>query len=199
MLGGFLQSTNNLVVLSGDSHNAWAFELTLDGVPVGVEFAGTSVSSDGYESVSVPMWDFFGGIGFQMWRSAWLVSNAPGLKYTNPIDRGFAIMRVTPYEMVSEYYFLGSTVAPDYRSNSYPYGAEGVSNSTWNGKYYCEGVKTIEGSKKLTTNVACKSTFGNGMDPLDGSSNVYGTGSAHVLTVSLFSIVICVTSFLFVW
>lgn len=163
------------------------------------------------------MWDFFGGIGFQMWRSAWLVSNAPGLKYTNPIDRGFAIMRVTPYEMVAEYYFMGSTVAPDYRSNSYPYGADGiffpflfermsvdfdfkgVSNSTWNGKYYCEGVKTIEGSKKLTTNVACKSTFGNGMDPLDGSSNVYGTGSAHVLTVSLFSIAICVTSFLFVW
>lgn len=40
----------NLVVLSGDSHNAWAYDLAQDGRPAGVEFAGHAVTSPGYES-----------------------------------------------------------------------------------------------------------------------------------------------------
>ena len=40
-----------LVVLSGDSHNAWFNNLTtLAGEKVGVEFAGSSVTSPGFES-----------------------------------------------------------------------------------------------------------------------------------------------------
>jgi alkaline phosphatase D len=42
----------NLIVLSGDSHNAWAYDLAQDGKPAGVEFAGHSVTSPGYESAS---------------------------------------------------------------------------------------------------------------------------------------------------
>ena len=45
------QSANaDLVVISGDSHNAWAFNLAESGRPAGVEFAGQSVTSPGYES-----------------------------------------------------------------------------------------------------------------------------------------------------
>ena len=40
----------DMVVISGDSHNAWAFNLQQDGKPAGVEFAGQSVTSPGYES-----------------------------------------------------------------------------------------------------------------------------------------------------
>jgi alkaline phosphatase D len=40
----------NLVVISGDSHNAWAYDLAQDGKPAGVEFAGHAVTSPGYES-----------------------------------------------------------------------------------------------------------------------------------------------------
>jgi len=39
----------DLVVLSGDSHNAWAYELANDKRPAGVEFGGHSVSSPGME------------------------------------------------------------------------------------------------------------------------------------------------------
>ncbi|AHE56712.1 alkaline phosphatase D family protein [Sphingomonas sanxanigenens] len=42
----------DLVVLSGDSHNSWAFDLAQQGRPAGVEFAGHSVSSSGYETVT---------------------------------------------------------------------------------------------------------------------------------------------------
>lgn len=40
----------DLIVLSGDSHNGWAFDLPADGKPAGVEFAGHSVTSPGFES-----------------------------------------------------------------------------------------------------------------------------------------------------
>jgi alkaline phosphatase D len=44
----------NLVVLSGDSHNGWFTSLTtLAGVKVGVEFATSSVTSPGFESVGL--------------------------------------------------------------------------------------------------------------------------------------------------
>jgi len=39
----------NTVVISGDSHNAWAYDLAQDGKPAAVEFAGHSVTSPGYE------------------------------------------------------------------------------------------------------------------------------------------------------
>lgn len=42
----------NLVVISGDSHNAWAYDLAQDGAAVGVEFAGQSVTSNGIEGDS---------------------------------------------------------------------------------------------------------------------------------------------------
>ena len=40
----------NLVTLSGDSHNAWAFDLTEGGTAAGVEFATHSVTSPGFEA-----------------------------------------------------------------------------------------------------------------------------------------------------
>ena len=40
----------NTVVISGDSHNGWAYNLSHDGRPAAVEFAGHSVSSPGFES-----------------------------------------------------------------------------------------------------------------------------------------------------
>lgn len=40
----------NLVVLTGDTHNGWAFDLGHDGRPAGVEFAGQSVTSSGFEA-----------------------------------------------------------------------------------------------------------------------------------------------------
>ncbi|WP_445190830.1 alkaline phosphatase D family protein [Sphingomonas sp. Tas61C01] len=38
------------VVISGDSHNAWAYDLAQDGKPAAVEFAGQGVTSPGYEA-----------------------------------------------------------------------------------------------------------------------------------------------------
>jgi alkaline phosphatase D len=50
LLRSALDADANLLVLSGDSHNGWAFDLDLAGTPVGAEFAGSSVTSPGLEA-----------------------------------------------------------------------------------------------------------------------------------------------------
>jgi alkaline phosphatase D len=50
LLGAAQSARANLVVLSGDSHNAWAFDLAREGTAAGVEFAGHAVSSPGFEA-----------------------------------------------------------------------------------------------------------------------------------------------------
>jgi alkaline phosphatase D len=49
LLGAAQSAGANLVVLSGDSHNAWGFDLAHEGAPAGVEFAGQSVASLGID------------------------------------------------------------------------------------------------------------------------------------------------------
>jgi alkaline phosphatase D len=51
-LAACAQHGSNVLVLSGDSHNAWAHNLPggKDGAPAALEFAGTSVTSPGMES-----------------------------------------------------------------------------------------------------------------------------------------------------
>ena len=51
-----LDANANLIVLSGDTHNAWAFDLDLGGSAAGVEFGGQSVTSPGIEG-SLPKVD----------------------------------------------------------------------------------------------------------------------------------------------
>ncbi len=51
LLGAAQVARADLVVLAGDSHNAWASNLTHKGKPVGTEFAVHSVSSPGFESL----------------------------------------------------------------------------------------------------------------------------------------------------
>jgi len=42
---------SKLVVLAGDTHNAWTSQLTYEGKIAGVEFGGTSVSSPGLDVI----------------------------------------------------------------------------------------------------------------------------------------------------
>ena len=50
LLDSAIAARANLITLSGDSHNAWAFDLASGGRPAGVEFAGHSVASLGFEA-----------------------------------------------------------------------------------------------------------------------------------------------------
>ncbi|WP_375404807.1 alkaline phosphatase D family protein [uncultured Sphingomonas sp.] len=89
----------DLVVLSGDSHNAWAYDLEHDGEPVGVELAGHSVSSLGLEKR-------FGGDAPSIARD--FVRLNPGLKWCDTSRRGYLTVDLTPERVESEWLFLAS-------------------------------------------------------------------------------------------
>lgn len=93
----------NLVVLSGDSHNAWAYDLTGDGRPVGVEFAGHSVTSSGYESlVRVDPRTVAAG----------LIAASPELKWCDTSKRGYMAVTLTPERASSDWVMLDTIRTP---------------------------------------------------------------------------------------
>lgn len=92
----------NLIVLSGDSHNAWAYDLGQNGKPVGVEFAGHSVTSPGYEAAS--------GVDPKLIAATLVRSNAE-LKWCDTSRRGYMAMTLTPSSATNEWIMLDTIKA----------------------------------------------------------------------------------------
>ena len=88
----------NLVVLSGDSHNAWAFDLDRKGARVGVEMAGTSVTSPGAESSIRWMKPD------ELARAT--MARNPQLKWCDMSQRGYMAVELTLASATSEFRFL---------------------------------------------------------------------------------------------
>ncbi|MXO51794.1 alkaline phosphatase [Erythrobacter gaetbuli] len=88
----------NLVSLAGDTHNAWAFDLTHGGERVGVEFGGQSVTSPGFENFlpQLKPADIAGA----------LVERNPELKWMDASRRGYMAVELTPSSATSEFRFL---------------------------------------------------------------------------------------------
>ena len=98
MLRNGLDADANLIVLSGDSHNAWAFDLAEQGTPAGVEFGGQSVTSPGLEA------------GFKTADpravAAGFVGSSPELRWADTSGRGYMTVTITPERATSEWLFL---------------------------------------------------------------------------------------------
>ena len=88
----------NLVVLAGDTHNAWAFQLDHAGEAAGVEFAGQSVTSPGFESylTSLPPQDL----------ARAMVAKNPQLAWTETSRRGYMAVELTPGHAACEWRML---------------------------------------------------------------------------------------------
>ncbi len=102
----FLRSSQamgaNLVVVSGDSHNGWAYDLKQDGKAAGVEFAGHSVTSPGYESA--------GRIDPKIVAAA-LVGANPELKWADTSQRGYMAMTITPNRVSNDWIMIDTIKA----------------------------------------------------------------------------------------
>ena len=88
----------NLVVLAGDSHNAWANNLASGKAAAGVEFGGHSVTSPGAE-------------GSLHWikpdrLAADTVALNPGLAWCDTAQRGYMAVELTPARSTCEWRFL---------------------------------------------------------------------------------------------
>ncbi len=96
-----------LVVLAGDTHNAWSSQLTTpSGAIVGVEFGCAGVSSTGLESV-------LGEDNANLF-SPLVVSLVDDLKQSNLALRGYLHLRVTPESVEASHRFVSTVFSMDY-------------------------------------------------------------------------------------
>lgn len=100
LLKSALEADANLLVLAGDTHNGWAFELGHEGAAAGVEFGVHSVSSPGFENYLsfVPPADL----------AAALVATNEGLKWADTAQRGYMVVELTRARATTEYRFTGN-------------------------------------------------------------------------------------------
>lgn len=107
LLGGAQEAGANLVVLSGDSHNGWAFDLDREGRPAGVEMGGHSVTSPGFEA-------YVGRTPPAAVARALLAAN-PQLAWTDTSHRGYLTVELGPGRAVGEWLFLDTVRARSTR------------------------------------------------------------------------------------
>jgi len=96
LLAAAQRANADLVTLSGDSHNAWAFDLTHDGRPAGIEIGGHSVTSPGYESYTRGISDAA--------RVAALRRSSPQLQWANTEDRGYVTVALTREKVTANWH-----------------------------------------------------------------------------------------------
>lgn len=102
LLGAAQRADADLVMLSGDSHNAWAYALSEDGRPAGVEFAGHSVTSGGMEG-SCAADPKVVARGF--------VAANKELQWADTSQRGYMMIEVTPAQVTGEWRFMRTVKA----------------------------------------------------------------------------------------
>lgn len=90
----------NLIVLSGDSHNGWANDLSAGGKRAGVEFAGHSVTSPGFEA-------YVGRVPPQQLAAALVAAN-PDLKWADTAHRGYMTVSLSETRAESTWHFLNT-------------------------------------------------------------------------------------------
>ncbi|MBY6185391.1 alkaline phosphatase D family protein [Marinobacter hydrocarbonoclasticus] len=112
VLGTALAANSNLVVLAGDTHNAWANNLSdASGNPVGVEFATASVSSPGLEEyLNIAPEDVVA-------TEAGIASLVEGLEYLNAADRGYMTVTFTADKAVAQWRFVADIKSDIYQLN----------------------------------------------------------------------------------
>lgn len=129
ILGTVKSFNKNLVVLAGDTHNAWANNLKdMNGNFVGVEFATASVTSPGLEqylNISAPEVPA---------TEAGIKQLIDDLQYLNVSDRGFMVVSFTSDKVTSTWHFVDTITSASYQENTerqaelkYVIGSDGLS------------------------------------------------------------------------
>lgn len=93
-----LSADANLVVLAGDTHNGWVFDLGHEGERVGIEFGVSSVSSPGFES-------YLSAVPADQLASL-VVGENDELQWADTSQRGYMVVELTPARATTEYRFV---------------------------------------------------------------------------------------------
>lgn len=103
----FNGKANNVVVLAGDTHSSWAFDLQNDKAEaVGVEFATPSVTSPGFEN--------FLPLPAKRLEQA-TIEASPELKYFDAPNRGWMELHLTPERASAKWQYVSTVHELDYQ------------------------------------------------------------------------------------
>ncbi|MEO0410371.1 MAG: alkaline phosphatase D family protein [Pseudomonadota bacterium] len=105
VLGHARKHGQNVVVLAGDTHNAWVSELADTQGPVAHEFATASVSSPGFEGY-VPADPAIIEKGF--------LDASPTLKWVDAQHRGYLTMRFTHKDVETQFHRISTVKSTEY-------------------------------------------------------------------------------------
>jgi alkaline phosphatase D len=102
-----LENANNTLVLSGDTHNAWAFNLqkNLGDAPYAVELATPGVTSPGMD----------GGLPIDLdFAKQQIRAVSPELAYLNNRERGYMTVTLTPETATAAWYFIDDILSREF-------------------------------------------------------------------------------------
>ena len=99
LLAAAQRADANLVVVTGDSHNCWAYDLPEGGKPAGVEFGGHSVSSPGFESATQ-------GTDPMVIARDLVAANKAELRWSDTSNRGYMHLSLTSEAATNEWVFM---------------------------------------------------------------------------------------------
>ena len=95
----------NTIVITGDSHTAWANEINDDEGRVAVEFGATSITSPSDASFFQPF-----GIDF----AASTIARNPHVKWNDPVLHGYIVLTLTPAQALAEFFTVSTILEAQY-------------------------------------------------------------------------------------
>lgn len=103
----FRRHANNAVVLAGDTHSSWAFDLHNDsGEAVAVEFGTPSVSSPGFETfLPLPESELV----------AAFMRSSPEMRYMRGLGRGWMELDITRERVSTQFIYVSTVREEDYQ------------------------------------------------------------------------------------
>ena len=103
----FRQHANNAVVLAGDTHSSWAFDLHDDeGDPIAVEFGTPSVSSQGFETfLPLPEPEL----------AAAFMRYSPEMRYMRDLGRGWIELDITREQVAAQFLYVSTVMEQEYQ------------------------------------------------------------------------------------
>jgi alkaline phosphatase D len=107
----FIKDSSNPVVLAGDSHNAWAYNLINPNTsaPIGVEFDDASVTPPGLDELD----QIIPGNATRILERAMFLSNNDTLKYAEIGHRGTIVHTITQDNYHADFYFVDTVLKPE--------------------------------------------------------------------------------------
>lgn len=107
VLASMRAAQGNAIVLTGDTHTAWANEINDATGRVAVEFGTTSITSPSDSSYFQPFGvDFDGGIR----------ARNPHVKFNDSKDHGFLLLTLTPERATGEFFAVSTILSKDYET-----------------------------------------------------------------------------------